>query len=35
VVYGSFTKKAAMLGPWGLLGSMGMPGGPGWGGGKS
>jgi len=30
--YGIAPKNAAMLGPWGLLGSMGMPGGAGWGG---
>jgi len=31
--YGIAPKNAAMLGPWGFLGSLGLPGGLGWGGG--
>jgi len=31
--YGIAPKNAATLGPWGFLGSMGLPGGAGWGGG--
>src|SRR6478609_5534706 len=31
--YGIAPKNAAMLGPWGFLGSLGLPGGAGWGGG--
>jgi len=30
--YGVAPKDAAMLGPWGFLGSLGLPGGAGWGG---